>query len=39
MCEETFAPIAPISRFETEAEVLERANRSRIWIERIRDDA
>jgi succinate-semialdehyde dehydrogenase/glutarate-semialdehyde dehydrogenase len=28
MCEETFAPIAPISTFETEDEVLERANSS-----------
>ncbi|HEX5284138.1 MAG TPA: NAD-dependent succinate-semialdehyde dehydrogenase [Bryocella sp.] len=28
MCEETFAPIAPISTFETEEEVLERANSS-----------
>lgn len=28
MCEETFAPIAPISTFETEEEVLERANNS-----------
>ncbi len=28
MCEETFAPIAPISSFETEEEVLERANSS-----------
>ena len=26
MCEETFAPVAPISTFETEEEVLERAN-------------
>ncbi|HEV2576659.1 MAG TPA: NAD-dependent succinate-semialdehyde dehydrogenase [Acidobacteriaceae bacterium] len=28
MCEETFAPVAPISTFETEEEVLERANSS-----------
>jgi len=28
MCEETFAPVAPISTFETEDEVLERANNS-----------
>lgn len=28
MCEETFAPIAPISTFDTEEEVLERANNS-----------
>lgn len=28
MCEETFAPVAPISTFETEEEVLQRANRS-----------
>lgn len=28
MCEETFAPVAPISTFETEDEVLERANGS-----------
>lgn len=28
MCEETFAPIAPISTFETEEEALERANSS-----------
>jgi succinate-semialdehyde dehydrogenase/glutarate-semialdehyde dehydrogenase len=28
MCEETFAPVAPISIFETEDEVLERANAS-----------
>jgi succinate-semialdehyde dehydrogenase/glutarate-semialdehyde dehydrogenase len=28
MCEETFAPVAPISTFETEEEVLDRANNS-----------
>ena len=28
MCEETFAPIAPICSFGTEEEVIERANRS-----------
>jgi succinate-semialdehyde dehydrogenase / glutarate-semialdehyde dehydrogenase len=28
MCEETFAPVAPISTFETEAEAIELANRS-----------
>jgi succinate-semialdehyde dehydrogenase/glutarate-semialdehyde dehydrogenase len=28
MCEETFAPVAPISTFDTEDEVLERANSS-----------
>ena len=28
MCEETFAPVAPISTFETEEEVFERANSS-----------
>jgi succinate-semialdehyde dehydrogenase/glutarate-semialdehyde dehydrogenase len=28
MCEETFAPVAPISTFEAEEEVLERANSS-----------
>jgi succinate-semialdehyde dehydrogenase/glutarate-semialdehyde dehydrogenase len=28
MCEETFAPIAPISRFETEEEAILRANNS-----------
>jgi succinate-semialdehyde dehydrogenase/glutarate-semialdehyde dehydrogenase len=28
MCEETFAPVAPISTFETEDEVLDRANSS-----------
>lgn len=28
MCEETFAPIAPISTFDTEEDVLERANSS-----------
>jgi succinate-semialdehyde dehydrogenase/glutarate-semialdehyde dehydrogenase len=28
MCEETFAPVAPISTFESEAEAIELANRS-----------
>jgi succinate-semialdehyde dehydrogenase/glutarate-semialdehyde dehydrogenase len=28
MCEETFAPIAPISHFETEEEAIQRANHS-----------
>ncbi|HKO11763.1 MAG TPA: NAD-dependent succinate-semialdehyde dehydrogenase [Acidobacteriaceae bacterium] len=28
MCEETFAPVAPISTFETEAKAIELANRS-----------
>ena len=28
MCEETFAPVAPISSFETEEEAIERANAS-----------
>lgn len=28
MCEETFAPVAPISSFDTEEEAIERANAS-----------
>lgn len=31
-CEESFAPIAPIYRFETEAEVIERANHSQYGL-------
>src|SRR6267142_81243 len=32
MQEETFAPVAPVSAFETEAEALERANNSRYGL-------
>ncbi len=39
MREETFAPIAPMTTFETEEEAIARANNSALRAERLRNDA